>query len=72
MDINYFIENQKEFTRKDKSYECEIPKGNCWRITVKHDKTGGIYEYYEEDCYYSLKDQLNDSMGNLELTKVSE
>ena len=70
MDINYFIENPGQFSRVKREYECEVPKGDCWRITVKHDKTGVLYEYYEEDNYYSLRDQLDDSPADLELHKV--
>lgn len=71
MDINYLIENPGEFRRVSKDHECEIPKGNCWRVTVMHEPTKAKYEYYEEDCYYSLKDQLNDSPAHLELIELA-
>lgn len=60
LDIAYFIEHANEFNRLTREYECEVPKGNCWHITVKHIKTGEIYSYYEEDNYYSLQDQIED------------
>ena len=70
IDINYFINNQNEFKRISRKHECEIPKGDCWQIKVEHLKTGKVYEYYEEDCYYSLSDQLDDSISDLELFEV--
>ena len=72
MNIDYLIENPNEFNRVSRIYDCEIPKGNCWRVIVKHKKTSKLYEYYEEDCYYSLQDQLDDSPVELKLSLVSE
>ena len=71
MDINYFLENRGKFTQVSRTHDCEIPKGDCWRIVVKEDATGDRYEYYEEDCYHSLSDQLSDSFGELTLTPIT-
>ena len=70
VDIKYYLANRREFTRTDRVHECEIPKGDCWRITVKHDLTGDSYEYWEEDCYYSLEDQLGDSPEDIGWSKL--
>jgi len=70
VNIEYFLKNRNEFNHVSKDYDCEIPKGNCWRIVVKHNATGCLYEYWEEDCYHSLEDQLDDSIAGLEFTKI--
>ncbi len=60
MDVKYFLGHAGEFTRKSRHHDCEVPKGDCWRITVLHEKTGDLYEYYENDRYMSLNDQAYD------------
>ena len=71
MDTNEFLENQGKFTRISRIHDCEIPKGDCWRIVVEEVATGDRYEYYEEDCYYSLKDQQGDSPEGLGFRKIT-
>ena len=70
MNIEFFLLNRCEFTKVSREHDCEIPKGDCWRIVVKHKPTNKLYQYYEEDCYYSLEDQLSDSPSGLEINEV--
>jgi len=59
--IQDYIANSAQFSRISKDYECEVPKGNCWCITIRHDATQRIFQYFEEDNYYSLADQIAES-----------
>lgn len=70
IDINFLKNHRNEFTPISKEYDCEIPQGVSWRVVVRHDLTGIEYEYYEEDCYLTLEDQLQNSPHIVELVEL--
>ena len=72
MNAEQFLENRGKFKQVSRTHDCEIPKGNCWRIVVEERTTGDRYEYYEEDCYSSLKDQSEESPEGLGFTKLTK
>jgi len=72
VNIAYFINHPGEFKRVSRTYDCEVPKGDCFRVVVRHIGTGEHYEYFEETQYSSLADQVNDTMGEFEFTLIDD
>ncbi len=69
---DYFLKNQGEFSRKSRVHECELTRCDCWKIIVKHDETGRLFEYYEEDNYDSIKDQAELSNDDIGFNEIDE
>lgn len=60
-----------KWKRISREYDCEVPKGDCFRIVVECEETGKQFEFYEETRYPSWSEQVYDqginSLGFKEL-----